>query len=180
MTRLWERKRTRLSALGLAAGLLLLTCEDFQVTDHTFMTGDQPPEYISIPARNLSESEMIGHWRFAMTVGDWRSPWPEVGCVVEHGSSGRFLATEINTSMCGGPGLTSFSGTWSVEGPRLVWRYYLDADTPRTLPMDLRLVRTGTYCLVGVDGHGFGREGTPADPDTATELQCIAILQRAG
>ena len=146
-----------LAMAALVSTLLLASCEDFQITDHTVMTGSKPPRHISVPARDLSEGEMIGRWK-SVTL----DAWPDVGCVLELGSSGRFFFTSINSLICGTSdgSSQSLTGTWRVEESTLYLR--LSSTNPNNrveIPWSLRQLRADTYCLVWK-----GTTGEPVDP----------------
>ena len=61
------------------------------------MTGEKP-EYVSVPARNLRPSEMIGRWK--LVYFPYLDTWPAVSCVTELGSNGRLVATVIHSDTC--------------------------------------------------------------------------------
>ncbi len=191
--------------LLVLAVLTLAACEDFEVTPHTVMDGPKPPDVVQIPERRLSHSEVIGHWK----ISHGRN-WPNVLCALEVGSNGKFLWTSIDDLNCvikahedgafgdQGRHLQSVTGTWRVDGAVAEGTVsYFDMRRQETVEIavggHLRLVRPGTYCVVGIriahldaliPEHPIPDPNDPFDerprqrPDPDGRLKCFMIVQR--
>ena len=195
-------------ALTALAVVFLAGCEDFQVTDHTVMDGQPPPEIVQIAERTLHRSEVVGRWKIGI-----RAYWPDASCALEVGSNGKFLWTSVDDLKCtfelgpmyggGGPSepqrLMTVSGTWRVDGAVAEGTVsYFDQRRQETVEIavggHLRLVRPGTYCVVGIRiAHldlllpenpievGPGNPGEPPqptpEPDPDGRLRCFMVVQ---
>ena len=195
------------SAVLIAVAVVMAACEDFEITQHTLMDGSRPPEIVQIQERDLRNSEVIGRWKISIA----RS-WPDVHCALEVGTNGKFAWTSIDDLNCtfkayeggafgeDGRHLQSVTGTWRVDGAVAEGTVsYFDQRQQKTVEIavggHLRLVRSGTYCVVGVriahvdlllaenpipDPADASDERPYQEPDPDGHLKCVMVVQRVG